>query len=252
MSALSAPQPLRILALGDSLTQGVGDPRPGREGFEGRLDGWVSHLVSALTNSGRPVELTNLAFAGAQTSHVVDIQLPRAAGRSADLATCFIGVNDLCRSSFDVARYRDAMEEVFGALCAASPLVLTATIHQFDARYPMPAHLRSKVRANIEAANEVLSDLAAQRQLLLLDFRDRPEMRAADIWAWDRLHPNRYGHQLIAADALQVLQAAGHFTEATLPAPKPESRGVPDLAHVVWVGGYVQRVLSSRLRARLG
>ncbi len=55
---------MRLLTLGDSLTQGVGDPTPERAGFSGQLDGWVTHLSRALQASGRTVAVTNLAVSG--------------------------------------------------------------------------------------------------------------------------------------------------------------------------------------------
>lgn len=240
-----------MLALGDSLTLGVGDPRPGRPGFEGILDGWVTHLTNALDDAGLRVNVDNLAFAGAQSFHVVDDQLPAILGQTADLASCFVGVNDLCRTSFDEAEYGRAMEQIFGALTVAAPLVITATIHPFDARYPLPGALRAKVRTHTAEANAVIRELAERFGLLVLDLEGRPEMQRSDIWAIDRLHPNRYGHQLIAAEVLRLLHNAGHFTEAARPAPHPIGRGTSDLAHVVWTGGYVQRVVAARLRQHL-
>ena len=246
-----SPTAIRMLALGDSLTLGVGDPRPGRSGFGGALDGWVTHLANALQGSAHRINVHNLAFAGAQSFHVVDDQLPAIQGQTADLASCFVGVNDLCRTSFDQAEYAQAMEQIFGALIIAAPLVITATIHPFDARYPLPGSLRAKVRAHTAEANAVLRELAERFGLLLLDLERRPEMQRSDIWAVDRLHPNRYGHQLIAAEVLRLLQNAGHFTKTTMTPPTPTGRGTSDLAHVVWTGSYVQRVVTARVRQHL-
>lgn len=241
---------VRILALGDSLTLGVGDPKPGRPGFEGRLDGWVAHLVSALSNAGRQVSVVNKAFAGAQSSHVVVDQLPRIMGLTADVATCIIGVNDLFRPTFDVDQYRANLETIFSALSIAAPVVITATIHPFDAQYPLPGAMRTKLRAATAEANAVIREMAQRYGLLVLDLEQRPEMQSPDIWAIDRLHPNRYGHQLIAVEVLRLLHEAGHFTDVELPRPTPVGRGANDLAHVVWVGGYVHNVVTSRLRER--
>ena len=70
-----------------------------------------------------------------------------------------------------------------------------------------------------------------------------PNVRSVDL-----LHPNRYGHQLIAAEVLTVLHAAGHFCDASMTPPQPMRRGVSDLAHVAWVGTYMQRVVAGRIR----
>jgi len=47
---------VRIVAVGDSLSEGVGDPAPGWAGGRGDLHGWVHHLSELLTATGRATE----------------------------------------------------------------------------------------------------------------------------------------------------------------------------------------------------
>lgn len=238
---------MRLLTLGDSLTQGVGDPTPGRAGFSGQLDGWVTHLSQALQDSGRTVAVTNLAVSGAQASHVVSTQLPQALLTVADVATIIIGVNDLCRPGFDIAAFAQNYGAALVALTAVSPVVLSATIHEFDEPFPVPSGLRQKLHTNTEAANEVIRTICAQRKVLVVDMANSNQM-GPNVRSVDLLHPNRYGHQLIAAEVLTVLHAAGHFCDASMTPPQPMRRGVSDLAHVAWVGTYMQRVVAGRIR----
>jgi len=238
---------VRLLTLGDSLTQGVGDPTPGRAGFSGQLDGWVKHLSRALQDSGRTVTVTNLAVSGAQTSDVVNTQLPKAKVTAADVATLIIGVNDLCRPGFDIDAFAQNYGVALAALTNMSPVVMSATIHEFDQPFPVPSALRQKLHANIEAANEVITTVCAQLNVLVLDMTGSDQM-GPNVRSVDLLHPNRYGHQLIAAEVLAVLQTAGHFRNATMAPPQPVRRGVSDLAHLAWVGTYMQQVVVERIR----
>ena len=236
-----------MLTLGDSLTQGVGDPAPGRAGFSGQLDGWVTHLSRALEASGRTVAVTNLAVSGAQASHVVSMQLPRALVTVADVASLVIGVNDLCRPGFDIDAFARNYGIALTALTKVSPVVLSATLHEFDQPFPVPTKLRQKLHTNTGAANEVITTVCAQLKVLVLDMANSDQM-GPNVRSVDLLHPNRYGHQLIAAEMLEVLQAAGHFRNASMAPPQPTRRGVSDLAHVAWVGTYMQQVVAERIR----
>ncbi|MER6925586.1 GDSL-type esterase/lipase family protein, partial [Streptomyces spiralis] len=66
--------PVRFVALGDSLTEGVGAPvGSGRRG-------WAALLADGLAEE--PVEFTNLAVSGAQTRDVLERQTPAALARS--------------------------------------------------------------------------------------------------------------------------------------------------------------------------
>jgi len=62
-----ATQLTRFVALGDSTTEGLGDPLPG-----GGWRGWAALLADGLAPPGR-VQLTNLAMSGA-TARLVRIE----------------------------------------------------------------------------------------------------------------------------------------------------------------------------------
>ncbi|WP_188192106.1 SGNH/GDSL hydrolase family protein [Nonomuraea sp. SYSU D8015] len=79
---------IRIAALGDSVTVGLGDSVPGR--------GWAGFLAEALA----PAELSNLAVCGARVADVVRGQLPRALALRPSVATVLVGVNDTLRGDF--------------------------------------------------------------------------------------------------------------------------------------------------------
>src|SRR5690606_4327677 len=89
-----------VVALGDSITAGVGDA-VGPDAAHG--PGWAAHLA-LLADSAR---FENLARNGARTQTVIAEQLDLALASGADLATLVIGGNDALRSDFspaDVAR----------------------------------------------------------------------------------------------------------------------------------------------------
>src|SRR6185437_1113830 len=85
---------MKLVALGDSITLGYGDPMPG-----GGWRGWASLLADAVG-----ADLHNLAKSGAQVGDVAESQLSRAVALQPDVATVVVGVNDTLRDTFDAAQ----------------------------------------------------------------------------------------------------------------------------------------------------
>jgi lysophospholipase L1-like esterase len=231
---------MRFVALGDSMTQGVGDPRPGRAGFAGELDGWVTHLATAVRLSGDPIDVTNVASAGARIEHVIAEQLSVAVAARPDVVSCFIGVNDLWDRNMDFDQFAARFDDLFRRLTDVCPVVITASIHDVFGPFPMRQPLRAQVNRNVARMNEVITAVAARHELVVIDMANRSEMFTSSVKAIDRLHPNRYGHQLIAAEVVAELQLRGHLPNVAAPVARPIRRGAHDLAHVLWVGGYVK------------
>jgi lysophospholipase L1-like esterase len=278
---------MRFVGLGDSLTQGVGDPKPGCAGFHGELEGWVEYFATAVRASGVPVEVHNVAIAGARLEHVLAEQLAavfplwsagspsaelpnlataRAAANSqaspnvqatpnvratpdhlgapnfqADIVSCFIGVNDLWDVNLDFDLFARRYHELFSTLTALCPVVLTASIHDVFAPYPIRAPLRKKLSEHIAKMNEIINQTSLDCSLVLVDLANRSDMFSRSVLAIDFLHPNRYGHQLIAREVIGELHARHLLLNVVPPAATPLRRGSHDLAHVAWVGGYVKR-----------
>jgi lysophospholipase L1-like esterase len=270
---------MRFVGLGDSLTQGVGDPKPGFAGFHGELEGWVEYFARAVRSTGALVAVENVAIAGARLEHVLDEQLAAvfgphlmagvatqstqstqvtqatrgAPGRGshaeesqagdfhADIVSCFIGVNDLWDINLDFDLFARRYNELFSTLSNASPIVLTCSIHDVFAPYPIRSPLRKKLTEHIKLMNEIINEASVDHSLVLVDLANRSDMFTRSVLAIDFLHPNRYGHQLIAAEAFHELHRRGLLENVEAPVAQPVRRGSHDLAHVAWVSGYVKR-----------
>jgi lysophospholipase L1-like esterase len=231
---------MRFLGLGDSLTQGVGDPRPGRAGFAGELDGWVSHFADAVRLAGQPIDVRNLATAGARLGEVIAVQLPTARSEKADITSCFVGVNDLWDANLDFDEFGARFHMLFRELSAVSPIVITASIHDVFAPFPIRQPLREKLNRHVALMNDIIASAVDDYGLVLIDLAGRPEMFTSTVRSVDLLHPNRYGHQLLAVEVVNELHRHGHLLDVLAPVAKPIRRGTKDLAHIAWVTGYVR------------
>jgi lysophospholipase L1-like esterase len=226
--------PIRLVALGDSVTEGVGDPT--RIG----LQGWIAHLV----REGGFELVANLARAGARVADVRRDQLESAVAAAPDVATCAIGVNDVLRPGFDAAAFAADHDHVIGALsAAASRGVLTMTLHDFAAGLPLPEGARARLRERTAQANAVIEEVSRRHGAWVLDARTAPALRRAGMLSIDMLHPNRRGHRFIASSALDVLRDHGVLPAAPRASVPGADRLPVRLAaagrHLLWIARHV-------------
>jgi len=102
-----------LVALGDSITRGGGEPLLGLPGRP-----WVELLADAL---GLACE--NVAHDGATASDVLREQVPRVAGTPA-VACLYVGVNDARDPGWDADVFARDLGAVLGALARAAPVLL--------------------------------------------------------------------------------------------------------------------------------
>ena len=105
-----------FVALGDSITVGMGDPAPG-----GGWRGWAALLGGTLAEP----EVHNLARLGALAADVERVQLPAAMTLRPDVASVVVGINDTLRGDFDPERTGSSVARTVAALRAAGTQVLT-------------------------------------------------------------------------------------------------------------------------------
>jgi len=187
------------VALGDSLSQGIGASDPER-GYVGLLAGRLERAT------GRRVEVINLADSGARVHDVIHRQLPvmRALEPPPELVTVTIGTNDAGRYAPHELRER------FDALCRLLPAgALVADVPRF--------HRGRRARAAAEAAAVLREVLALHPHLVAVGLDEvtrhtGPAFRSADFF-----HPNDRGHRLYADTFWSALSTTHPLAAALLP-----------------------------------
>nr|WP_269858065.1 SGNH/GDSL hydrolase family protein [Streptomyces sp. RPT161] len=184
-------------AIGDSFTEGVGDPGP-----DGGYIGWADRLAVMLAEHGPGHELryANLAVRGRLLDQIVAEQVPRAVELGADLVTFCAGGNDILRPGTDPDVVAERFEAAVAELVRTSGTVLVAT--GFDTRgVPVLRHLRGKI-ATYNAHLRAIADRHGCPVLDLWSLRSVQDRRA---WSEDRLHLSPAGHRRVALRAAEVL-----------------------------------------------
>jgi lysophospholipase L1-like esterase len=216
-------------ALGDSTTEGLGDPVPG-----GGWRGWAALLAEGLGPTGQ-VELANLAASGATARIVRETQLGPALALRPAVASVVVGVNDTLRNGFDPVRIGADMDHVIGALQAAGATVLTARLPDPGRMFGLPGVVRRPLSRRMRALNAAVDTVAAQRGTLHLDLADHPSTYEAAMWSVDRLHPSERGHRQLARGFAELLHHAGWPLHA-VPSAEPSGGAEPTrLGHAWWL-----------------
>ncbi|WP_328908972.1 SGNH/GDSL hydrolase family protein [Streptomyces sp. NBC_00234] len=191
------------MALGDSFTEGVGDPVPG-----GRR-GWAALLAEGLDDGVRGVEFRNLAVSGALSGDVRDRQAAAAAAFRPDVASVVVGVNDTLRRSVDLTGLARRLDEVCGLLAAGGAVILTACLPDPGSVLGLPAPLARPLARRQHAVNAVVHALSARYDAVHLHASDRTWVRDRSLWSVDRLHPAERGHRKVAAGFHRLLHERG-------------------------------------------
>jgi lysophospholipase L1-like esterase len=230
------------VALGDSFTEGVGDPVPtSRNG----LRGWADRVAGELAQHHPGFQYANLAVRGRTMDAVIDEQVKPTVAVNPDLITICAGMNDLVRLSTDLdammARYARALE----LLRSTGALVLTFTAADLGS---VPVFRRLRGRAAIY--NELIRQTADDLGLQLIDFWRFSEFRNPTMWDPDRIHLSPLGHKQMACRVLDVLGiphplSAGQ--DDPVPPPAPTSRFRDD---VRWMRTFAAPWVVRRVRRR--
>jgi lysophospholipase L1-like esterase len=187
-----------FVALGDSLTEGRGDP-DGLGGFVG----WPRRLLAQLPDG---VALVNLARRNAEVSDVLDRQLPMARQERPTLLSVVVGVNDVC-ADFRPRSFADSFAALLCVAQSTCDTVITATLPDITQVTSLPEETTVLLRARLERANNAIR--AAAERIVCLDLWELSRSWDVGCWCDDRLHPGPDGHQRIADGFRELLVARG-------------------------------------------
>jgi lysophospholipase L1-like esterase len=190
------PRAGAFVALGDSFTEGLGDPYPGGTGYRG----WADRFAERLAADRPGVRYANLAVRGKLLREVAGDQVPRAVALTPDLVSLAAGGNDLLRPRADPDALAQVFDDAVARLSQAGCRVLVFT--GFD---PRTFPLIRLIRGRAAAYNMHLRAIADHRNCLLVDLWSMRALADPRAWSPDRLHLAPDGHRRVALRASEVV-----------------------------------------------
>lgn len=246
----------RFVAVGDSFTEGVGDPDPLRPNG---VRGWADRVAEALSwDSNASWEYANLSVRGKRLEQIVADQIGAACAMNPTVITMYAGGNDLMNPRLNLPALMAEYERAVRRLVATGGVVVLFT--GYDVRLHPALNL---LHGRNHAYNEAVRDIASRLGCLLVDHWAFEDYQHAALWDEDRLHMSAVGHQYMAMKVLEVLGASFAATMPVrefervqvpgLPSPDASSAGVDWLwqllrKEVRWFTEYARPWLGRRLR----
>lgn len=230
----------RYVAIGDSLSEGIGDePWP-----DGTPRGWTDRLAEQLAAHHGRIDYANLAVRGYRSAQIRDTQVEAALALEPDYVSLTAGMNDLLRPRFEPDALRRSLIEIVAPFTAKGVRVAVVPIPDISRVSPV-APLIARRRL---ALNAIYQHLTEHHGMLPPAETEGTVFEDPRAWDTDRLHLSPLGHERLAraaADVFGLPDSAG-WGEV----PKGEAPGRSLRTEVTWWRTYVAPWVGRRLTGR--
>ncbi|MGF3055181.1 SGNH/GDSL hydrolase family protein [Microbacterium sp. YY-01] len=187
----------RFVALGDSFTEGIGDPDPNHPGVH---RGWADRVAEVLASQVDGFAYANLAVRGKLIAQIVADQVAPAVELRPDLISICAGGNDVIRPGTDPDDIAGQLEAAVVDLAATGAAIIVFT--GIDTNFtPVFRPFRGKVAIY----NENVRTIADKYDCIVADQWALKAVQDARFFDDDRLHYNALGHHEIARMVLRAL-----------------------------------------------
>ena len=191
------------VALGDSVTEGVGDPV---EGYPS--GGWCQILIDALRAVRSDLQYHNFGRRYLTARQIRETQLGPALELEPDLVSLLAGGNDVLEQDFDPAATEAELERIVSAFTERGATVLTFTMFDIFKTDLLPPEGEAWLRPRLETLHDVIRAVSDRHPVVLVDLALLPEGGDPGIYSKDLQHGNARAHAINAEAALKAL--AGH------------------------------------------
>jgi lysophospholipase L1-like esterase len=239
--AAGTPSYARYVAIGDSWTEGVGDPDETRPNG---LRGWADRVAEALATEREDFRYANLAIRGRTVEEILDEQLAPALALEPDLLSLQGAGNDLLHLRVDIDALVGSIDAAVGKANDIGARVVLFT-HGTPAAGPFRA-----LRGRIAIFNELLREVVDTRRAVLVDNWRLREAQDARYWDADRVHLSPFGHHLAALHVLDSLGIRHDHEPVVLPEATSSTRRERLRAEVEWASSFAGPWIYRRLTGR--
>jgi lysophospholipase L1-like esterase len=202
----------RYVALGDSFTEGIGDPEPA---IPGGHRGWADRVAEQLAARTDDFAYANLAVRGRLLQRIIDEQVEPALKLRPDLISISAGGNDILRPGTDPDEVALRLDRAIARLGSQG-----ATVVMFTGPDIGSTPVLRRLRGKLAIYNENLRWIATKNDAIVVDMWALRELLDVRMWDPDRLHFSPLGHHTIARATLEALGVT-HDLKPMRPEPLP-------------------------------
>lgn len=206
----------RVVALGDSITLGVGD---GVQRAQGDV-GWAALAARSLGAS----HFTNLAANGARARDMLATQVPRALMERPDVVLLTVGGNDVLRGDFSPIEVELALGEAVDRLERPGRRIVTVSLDRIGLFDVAPRAVAEAMARRIGQANAAIARAVEHTDVDVIDGATLLASLGRRAWHIDRIHPSPLGHRALAGAAVSALEDEWPRRHDTPTPPRPPSR----------------------------
>jgi lysophospholipase L1-like esterase len=204
----------RYVAIGDSFTEGIGDPEPESPGG---FRGWADRVAEVLAQGTEDFAYANLAIRGRLLQQIIDEQVEPALELHPDLISISAGGNDIIRPGTDPDDISARLEGAVERLASSG-----ATVVLFNGPDIGTTPVLGRHRGKVAIYNENVRGIAQRHNAVVADMWSLRDLKDPRMWAPDRLHFSPVGHHTVARMVLGALQVDNDL-EPFSPEPLPTS-----------------------------
>ncbi len=187
----------RMVSLGDSFTEGVGDPDPA---LPNGLRGWADRVAEVLAAQVDDFAYANLAVRGKLIGQITADQIDPALALKPDLITFSAGGNDVIRPGADPDAVAQEFEDAVVRLSSQGATIVVFT--GIDTGF---TPVFRGIRGRVAIYNENIRAIADRYDCIVADQWALKEVQDMRFFDDDRLHYNTLGHHEVARMVLRAL-----------------------------------------------
>ncbi|EAR23643.1 hypothetical protein A20C1_02651 [marine actinobacterium PHSC20C1] len=230
----------RYVAIGDSFTEGIGDPESDSPGGN---RGWADRVADVLGHGTPDFAYANLAIRGRLLNQVHEEQVEPALELKPDLISVSAGGNDIIRPGSDPDEVAHRVEALVAELRRDD-----ATVVLFTGPDIGMTPVLNRMRGKVAIYNENLRAIAQRHDAVVADMWSLQELADPRMWAPDRLHFSPIGHHTVARMVLSSLNVANDlepFRPELLPPRRWRQARVDDMG---WAREHLMPWVLRRIR----
>jgi lysophospholipase L1-like esterase len=202
----------RFVAVGDSFTEGIGDPDPAV--VDGHR-GWADRVAEELGRQVDGFAYANLAVRGKLIAQIFAEQIEPAVALRPDLVSISAGGNDVIRPGTDPDAISEQFEDAVSRLASTGAAIVLFT--GIDTGFtPVFRRFRGKVAIY----NENIRAIAERHDCIVADQWALKTVQDPRFFDDDRLHYNALGHHEVARMVLRALNVPNDL-QPMQPEPRP-------------------------------